>query len=96
MVAVFAVAIAGLNAWLLAPYQAERHAAAALRQLGGKVVMVDERHGGSGPYVGKDIFNMEVATFADLSHTRVTDADLVHFLAFRHCRSDQPVRHPGR
>ena len=84
-VAVFAVTITVLNAWLLAPHQAEQHAAAALRRLGAKVVMVDHAPRWLRSYVGKDIFNMEHAHFVDLSRSRVTDSDLVHFLAFRHC-----------
>jgi uncharacterized protein YjbI with pentapeptide repeats len=84
-IAVVAVTIAQLNAWLFAPYQAEQQAALALRRLGGKVVMVDLAPRWLRSYVGKGIFNMEVATSADLSHTRVTDSDLVHLLAFRHC-----------
>ena len=54
--------IALLNAWLLAPYEAEQHAAVALRRLGGKVVMVDQAPRWLRSYVGEDIFNMEVAT----------------------------------
>jgi hypothetical protein len=98
-VAVFAVTITVLNAWLLAPYQAEQHAAAALRRFGGKVVMVDHAPRWLRSYIGKDIFNMEVAAVADLSHSRVTDSDLVHFLAFRHCGqinlSDTQVSNAG-
>ena len=98
-VAVFAVTIALLNAWLLAPYQAERHAAAALRRLGGKIVMVDQAPRWLRSYVGKEIFNMDVATSVDLSHSQVTDSDLVHLLAFRHCRqvnlSDTEVSNAG-
>ena len=85
-VAVFAVAIAQLNAWFLAPYQAEQHAAAALRRIGGKVVMVDQAPRWLRSYVGNRILNMDVATFADLSHSRVTDSDLIYLLAFRHCQ----------
>jgi hypothetical protein len=84
-VAVLAVAIARLNAWLLAPYQAEQHAAAALTQLGGKVVMVDHAPRWLRYFVGKDLFNMEVASVVDLSHSRVTDSDLAYLAAFRHC-----------
>jgi len=85
-VAVFAVAIAWLNAWLLAPYQAEQRAAAALRRLGGKVVLVDQAPRWLRYCAGKDIFNTDVASFVDLSHSRVTDSDLVHFRTLRHCQ----------
>ena len=98
-VAIFAVTIAWLNAWLFAPFQPERNAAATLRQLGGKVVMVDQAPRWLRSYVGKNILNMEVATAVDLSHSRVTDADLVHFGAFQHCRqinlSDTQVSNAG-
>ena len=86
-VAVVAVTIAQLNTWLFAPYQSEQRAAAALRQVGGKVVMVDQAPRWLRSYIGKGIFNMEVATSADLSHSRVTDSDLAQLLAFRHCGS---------
>jgi hypothetical protein len=85
LVALFAVTIALLHAWLLAPYQAEQHAAAALTQLGGKIVMVDTAPQWLRSYVGKGILNMDVAAVVDLSHSRVTDSDLVHLLAFHHC-----------
>ena len=83
-VAVVAVTIAMFNAWLLAPYQAEHHAVAALRRKGGKFIMVDDAPKWLRSYVGKDIFNIEVASFVNLSHSRVTDSDLVYLLAFRH------------
>jgi hypothetical protein len=84
-VAVFAVTIAWLNARLLAPYQAEQHAAAALTRLGGKVVMVDHAPRWLRYFVGKVIFNMKVAAVVDLSHSRVTDSDLVYLPAFHYC-----------
>ena len=84
-VVVFAVAIAWLNAWFFAPYRVERHAADALRRLGGKVVTVDQAPRWLRSYVGKDIFNMDMVTSADLSHSTVNDADLVHLRAFHHC-----------
>ena len=84
-VAVFAVTIAWLNARLLAPYQAEQHAAAALTRLGGKVVMVDHAPRWLRYFVGKDIFNMNVAAVVDLSHSQLTDSDLVYLPAFHHC-----------
>jgi hypothetical protein len=88
-VAILAVTLALLDAWLLAPYRAEQHAAAALMQLGGKVVLVDAALVDAAPrwlrgYVGEDLLTMRVAASIDLSHSRVTDADLVHLLAFRH------------
>jgi hypothetical protein len=85
MVAVFAAIIALLNAWFVAPYQAEQHAATALTQLGGKIVMVDSAPPWLRSYVGKGILNMDVAAHVDLSHSRVTDSDLVYLLAFQHC-----------
>ncbi len=85
MVAVFAAIIALLNAWLVAPYQAEQHAATALTQLGGKIVMVDTAPQWLRSYVGQGILNMNVAAVVNLSHSRVTDSDLVHLLAFDHC-----------
>jgi hypothetical protein len=85
MVAVFAAIIALLNAWFVAPYQAEQYAATALTQLGGKIVMVDCAPPWLRPYVGKDILNMDVAAVVDLSHSRITDSDLVYLLAFHHC-----------
>jgi hypothetical protein len=84
-VAVFAVALALLDVWLLGPYRKEQGAAAALTRLSGKVVMSDRAPRWLRFFVSKDIFNVEVASFVDLSHSRVTDADLVHFRAFRHC-----------
>jgi hypothetical protein len=84
-VAVFAVTVALLNAWFLAPYQAERQAAAALTRFGGKILMVDHAPRWFRYLVSKDIFRMDVASLADLSHSRVTDSDLVYLLAFRHC-----------
>ncbi len=51
-VAVVAVTVTLLNAWLLAPYRAEQHAAAALTQLGGKVVLVDAAPRWLRSYVG--------------------------------------------
>jgi hypothetical protein len=85
MVAAFAAIIALLNAWLVAPYHAEQHAATAFTQLGGKIVMVDTAPPWLRSYVGKDILNMDVAAVVDLSHSRVTDSDLVYLLAFQHC-----------
>ena len=84
-VAIFAVAIASLNAWLYAPYRAERHAADALRRLDGRMVTADRAPRWLRSYVGKNILNMEVVTVADLSHSKVTDADLVYLRAFRYC-----------
>src|SRR5262249_10314703 len=83
-VAILAMTLALLDAWLLAPYRAEQHAAAALMQLGGKVVLVDAAPRWFRSYVGEDLLTMRVAASIDLSHSRVTDADLVHLLAFRH------------
>jgi hypothetical protein len=85
LVAVFAAIIALLRAWFVAPYQAEQHAATALTQLGGKIVMVDTAPRWLRSYMGKDIFNMDVAANVDLSHSRVTDSDLVYLQAFQHC-----------
>ena len=61
MVAVFAAIIALLNAWFIAPYQAEQHAATALTQLGGKIVMVDSATTVARSYVGEDLLNMDMA-----------------------------------
>jgi hypothetical protein len=83
-VAMFAVTLALLDAWLLAPYRAEQHAATTLMQRGGQVVLVDYAPRWLRGYVGEDVLNMRVAASIDLSHSRVTDADLVHVLAFRH------------
>ena len=48
-------------------------------------------------YVATDILNMDVVTsLADLSHSRVTDSDLIYLLAFPPQPRDQPVRHPDR
>jgi hypothetical protein len=98
-IAVFAVAIALLNAWLLGPYQAEQHAAAALTRLGGKVVMVDTAPQWLRSYVGEDIVDMRVAAIVDLSHSQVTDSDLVYLPAFHHCGtinlSDTQVSNAG-
>src|SRR5262245_38968292 len=83
-VAIFAATFALLDAWLLAPYRAEQHAADALMRLGSKVVLVDHAPRWLRGYVGEDVLNMRVAASIDLSYSRVTDADLVHLLAFRH------------
>jgi hypothetical protein len=98
-VAVVAVIVALFNAWLLVPYRAEQHAAAALTQLGGKVVLVDSAPRRLRSYVGIDMFNIDVAAIADLSHSQVTDSDLVQLQAFRHCGlinlSDTQVSNAG-
>jgi hypothetical protein len=98
-IAIFAVAIAWLNAWLLGPFQAEQHAAAALTRLGGNVVMVDAAPQWLRSYVSEDIVDLRVAAIVDLSHSHVTDADLVYLPAFHHCGtinlSDTQVSNAG-
>jgi hypothetical protein len=98
-VAVFSVGLALLDARLLAPYRTEQRAAAALRRLGGKVVLVDDAPKWLRGYVGEDRLNLSVVSVVDLSHTPVTDADLIHFRAFHHCRqinlSDTQVSNAG-
>ena len=83
-IAVFAVLFAMLDYWLLAPYRGEQRAAAALVQLGGKVLLVEESQGWIRRYAGPDIFDTRVAAVIDLSHSRITDRDLVHLRAFHH------------
>jgi hypothetical protein len=58
------------------PRQSEQRAAAALRWLGGKVVLVDDVPKWLRGYVGEDLLNLSVVSVVDLSH----------FRAFRHCR----------
>jgi hypothetical protein len=83
-VACFAIILALVDAWLLAPYRAEQRAAAALTRLGGRIVLVDDAPSWLRGYVGEDVLNMRVAASIDLSHSQVTDRDLVHLQAFRH------------
>src|SRR5262245_5273933 len=82
-VAACAVGLALLDAWLLAPYRAERRAAAALTRLGGRVFLVDAAPRWLRGYVGAGVLDMSVAAAVDLSRSRVTDADLAHLRAFR-------------
>jgi uncharacterized protein YjbI with pentapeptide repeats len=83
-IAVLAVALALLDIRLRAPYRAEQQAAAALTRLGGNVLMVDTAPRWLRRYVGVGRLDMRVAATIDLSHSRVTDADLVHLQAFQH------------
>ena len=83
-IAALAVALSLLDFWFRAPYRAEQRAAAALTRLGGNVLMVDTAPRWLRQYVGVDRFDMRVAAVIDLSHSRVTDADLVHLRAFQH------------
>lgn len=76
--------LALFEAWFRSPYRAEKHAAAALVRLGGKIVMVDDAPRWLRPYVSRNLLDMSVAATVDLSHSRVTDADLPHLKAFRH------------
>ena len=46
--------------------------------------MVDSAPGWLRGYLSDDVLDMKVAAIIDLSHSRVTDADLVHILAFGH------------
>jgi hypothetical protein len=83
-IAVFAVLFAMLDYWLLAPYRNEQKAAAALVGLGGKVLLVEHSQGWIGRHVGPDLFDTRVAAIVDLSHSQITDRDLVHLRAFHH------------
>ncbi len=83
-IAVFAVVFALLDYYVRTPYRAEQRAAAALVQLGGKVFLVEHTQGWVRRYAGPNIFDTRVAAIIDLSHSRVTDADLVHLRAFDH------------
>ena len=73
-----------LDYWLLAPYRNEQRAAAALVELGGKVLLVEHSQGWIRRYAGPDLFDTRVAAIVDLSHSRITDRDLVHLRAFHH------------
>ena len=84
LVAAIAVTFSLLDFWFRAPYRAEQQASATLTRLGGKVLMVDTAPRWLRKYVGVDRFDMRVAAVIDLSHSRVTDADLVHLRAFQH------------
>jgi hypothetical protein len=83
-IAILAVTFALLDFWLFAPYRAEDHAASALMRLGGKVVLVDNAPTWLRGYLGGDLLPANVAAIIDLSHSSVTDRDLVHLLAFQH------------
>ena len=83
-IALVAVALALIDYVFRAPYRAEQRAASALVQLGGNVILVDDTQGWLRKCLGLDLFDMRVAAVIDLSHSRVTDADLVHLRAFDH------------
>ncbi len=83
-IAAFAVLFALLDHWLRAPYRDEQQAAAALVQLGGKVLLTEDTQGWVRKYLGPNLFDLRVAAVVNLSHSRITDADLVHLRAFDH------------
>ena len=83
-IAVVAVILGALDYWFRAPYRAEQRAAEALTRLGGNILLVDEAPRWLQNPVGRSLFDMRTAAVIDLSHSRVTDADLVHLRAFRH------------
>ncbi len=83
-IAFFAVLFALLDYFLRAPYRDEQRAAAALVQLGGNVLLVDDSQGWVRRYAGPDLFDMRVAAIVDLSHSHITDRDLAHLRAFQH------------
>jgi hypothetical protein len=83
-IAGIALVLAGLDAWIRAPYRAEGRAAAALTRLGGKIVIVDGASPWLRQYVSSRALEMPVAAVDDLSGSQVTDDDLVHVQAFHH------------
>jgi hypothetical protein len=83
-IALVGLVLALLDAWIRAPYRAERRAAVALTRLGGKVVMVDHAPRWLRQYVSDKLLDMSVAATVDLSHSRVKGADLVHVRSFQH------------
>lgn len=83
-IALVALVLALLDAWLRAPYRAERRAAVALTRLGGRIIMVDEAPTRLRDYISDDLLDMSVAAAVDLSHSRVKDTDLVQVQSFHH------------
>jgi uncharacterized protein YjbI with pentapeptide repeats len=71
-----------LDFWVRAPYRAEQQAAANLVHAGGKVLLVEDTQGWAPRYVGRSLFDTRIAAMVDLSHSRVTDADLVNLRSF--------------
>jgi len=82
-VAAFAGLLGLIDFWCLAPYRAERRAAAAMTGLGGRVLLVDEAPAWLRRYVGIDLLDLRVAAMIDLGHSRIADADLAHLRSFR-------------
>ena len=83
-IAVCAVLLALLDHGLRAPYRGEQRAADFFVQLGGKVLLVEDTQGWVRKYTGLRPFDTKIAAVIDLSHSRITDADLVHLRAFDH------------
>jgi Leucine Rich repeat len=88
MIAVCALVLGVFHAFrarLIAPYQAEQRAAAALRRLGGTIVMGDAAPKWLRPIISKEMLNMGFVEIIVLSHTQVSDADLMHLKSLRYC-----------
>jgi hypothetical protein len=83
-VAGLALVLALVDYWLLRSYRNEQRAAAALVERGGKVLLVQDRQSWLWKRLGPDVFDLRVAAVVDLSHSNITDADLVHVRAFDH------------
>jgi hypothetical protein len=83
-IALIALTLGLLDHEIKGPYRAEQRAAAELQRLGGYVHLVEDTHSWVAKHLKVGLFDMRVAAIVDLSHSRVTDADLVHLRAFRH------------
>ncbi len=84
-IALLALLLAALDYSIVSPYRDEQRAAAALVALGGKVLLVEDTESWIPRHMGTNFFDKRVAAIVDLSHSQLTDSDLVHLRAFGHC-----------
>ena len=82
MIVGIAIVLWLLDFWVRVPYRAEQQAAANLVHAGGKVLLVEDTQGWAPRYLGSNLFDTRIAAMVDLSHSRVTDADLVNLRSF--------------
>jgi Leucine Rich repeat len=83
-IAIVALAFGLLDYWIRGPYRAEQRAAVVFTRLGGRVILVDDTQGWLFKHIWPGLLDLRVAAVVDLSHSRVTDNDMVHLRAFDH------------